>query len=417
MREARRADLAAIGLVGAVRDQIDPELALGRLDHGVDLAFGGAEAFGIELEVMDQGFHRHLHLGPARRCDLVVGGHDRPTDLAQLFAGLADDLRRFPHLLHPAEITVIAVAVLAQRNLEVEVVVALVRLVATQVPGDAGPSHHHAGEAPGQGLFLADHTNIDVPLLEDAVAGDQAFDVVTDRREALGPAVDVLDQLIGQVLVDAARPEIVGMQTSATGALVEDHQLFAFLEAPQRRRQGSDIHGLCRNVQQMVEDATNLGIEHPDEAAPDRHLDAQKFFDGQAEGMFLVHRRHIVEPVEIRHVLKVGPGLHQLFGPAMQQPDMGIDPFDDFAVKFQHKAQNAVGGRMLRTKVDVELTDRRFGDHGQVRGVVSHQKTPWVVGFNILAEIISTLSSGRRAGHSSPLPRGSGSQRPGIRRS
>ena len=32
MGEAGRADLAAIGLVGAVGDQIDAELALGRLD-------------------------------------------------------------------------------------------------------------------------------------------------------------------------------------------------------------------------------------------------------------------------------------------------------------------------------------------------------------------------------------------------
>ena len=38
MREARRADLAAVRLVGAVGDEIDAELALGRLDRGIDLA-------------------------------------------------------------------------------------------------------------------------------------------------------------------------------------------------------------------------------------------------------------------------------------------------------------------------------------------------------------------------------------------
>ena len=38
MREARRADLAAIRLVGAVGHQIDAELALGRFDRGIDLA-------------------------------------------------------------------------------------------------------------------------------------------------------------------------------------------------------------------------------------------------------------------------------------------------------------------------------------------------------------------------------------------
>ena len=40
MRERRRPDLALVGPVGAVRDQVDAELALGRLDRGVDLAGG-----------------------------------------------------------------------------------------------------------------------------------------------------------------------------------------------------------------------------------------------------------------------------------------------------------------------------------------------------------------------------------------
>src|SRR5215470_3338900 len=56
MREARRADLALVGLVGAVGDEIDAELPLGRLDCGVDLASRHVKAFGVELEVMDQCF-------------------------------------------------------------------------------------------------------------------------------------------------------------------------------------------------------------------------------------------------------------------------------------------------------------------------------------------------------------------------
>jgi hypothetical protein len=72
MRKARRADLAAIGLVGAVGHQIDAELALRRLDRGIDLAGRHVEAFGVELEVMDQRFHRALHLAALRRHDLAV---------------------------------------------------------------------------------------------------------------------------------------------------------------------------------------------------------------------------------------------------------------------------------------------------------------------------------------------------------
>src|SRR5436190_22934278 len=77
MRKARRADLAFVGLVAAVSDQIDAELAFRRLHRGVDLAGWDVETFGVKLEVMDERFHRTLHLAPARREDLVVLDRDR----------------------------------------------------------------------------------------------------------------------------------------------------------------------------------------------------------------------------------------------------------------------------------------------------------------------------------------------------
>lgn len=72
--------------------------------------------------------------------------------------------------------------------------------------------------------------------------------------------------------------------------------------------------------------------------------------------MLLIHRRDVVEPVEIRNRLQVGLVLDQLLGAAVKQADMRIDAFDDFAVELQHEAKHAVRRRMLRTKVDGEVT-------------------------------------------------------------
>jgi hypothetical protein len=49
--------------------------------------------------------------------------------------------------------------------------------------------------------------------------------------------------------------------------------------------------------------------------------------------MLLVHRRDVVEPVEIRDCLQIGLVLDQLFRAAMEQPNMRVDPLDDLAVK------------------------------------------------------------------------------------
>ena len=55
--------------------------------------------------------------------------------------------------------------------------------------------------------------------------------------------------------------------------------------------------------------------------------------------MFLVHRRDVVEPVEVGQRLQVSLVLDQLLGPAMEQTDMRIDALNDLAVELEHEAQ------------------------------------------------------------------------------
>jgi len=54
VREAGRPDLALVGLVAAVRDEVYAKFALGRFDRGIDLARRNVKAFSVELEMMDQ---------------------------------------------------------------------------------------------------------------------------------------------------------------------------------------------------------------------------------------------------------------------------------------------------------------------------------------------------------------------------
>ena len=57
MQVPRGPDLRAIGPVGAISHKVDSKLALGGLDGGIDLALRHTESLGIQLEVMNQGFH------------------------------------------------------------------------------------------------------------------------------------------------------------------------------------------------------------------------------------------------------------------------------------------------------------------------------------------------------------------------
>ena len=153
----------------------------------------------------------------------------------------------------------------------------------------------------------------------------------------------------------AAGAEIGRMHARAGGALVEHHQLLALLEAPERRGQRADIHSLRGDVEEMREQAADLGIEHADELGAQRHGHADELLDRERIGVLLVHRRDIVEPVEIGQRLKIGLVLDQLLGAAMEQADMRVDALDDLAVELEHEAQHAMGRRMLRPEIDGEV--------------------------------------------------------------
>ena len=316
---------------------------------------------------MDQRFHRRLHLGAPRRHELRMLRQHRSRRLAQQFDALSHYLGRLAHLLDAAEITVVTIAILADRNLELQFVVSLVGLRAAQIPGQPRAAHHHAGKAPLDHVLLRDDANIDVALLEDAVVGEQPLDVVDDARELHAPGVDVLDQRRRQILVHPARAHIIGMEPRTRRALIEHHQLFAFFEAPERGRQRADVHRLRRHVEQMIEDAADLGIEHANDRRAARHFNAGELLDGQAERVLLVHRRDVIQPIEIRDRLQVRFVLHQLFGAAVQQADMRIDALDDLTVELENQTQHAVRSRVLRAEIDRErplLFGRRCGDVG-----------------------------------------------------
>jgi hypothetical protein len=53
--------------------------------------------------------------------------------------------------------------------------------------------------------------------------------------------------------------------------------------------------------------------------------------------------------------------LGQLLGGAVQQPDVRVGALDDLAVEFQHQAQHAVRGRVLRTEVQGVVLDLGHG--------------------------------------------------------
>src|SRR5690606_38510921 len=103
----------------------------------------------------------------------------------QPFHALLDDAGGLPHLGHADQVAVVAVAVDADRDVELDLGVLRVRLLLAQVPGHARTTQHRAGHAPGQRLLGRDHADADGALLPDAVVGEQGLVLVDAVRELL----------------------------------------------------------------------------------------------------------------------------------------------------------------------------------------------------------------------------------------
>ena len=273
---------------------------------------------------MDQRFHRALHLAraaAARSCGRSSSAGPSgisATHCRMICSALA-------HLLDAHEIAVVAVAVLADRNVELHLVVDVVGLRLAQIPGHAGGAQHRPGEAPVERILRRHHADIDEALLEDAVLGQQLSMSSSTSGNVSAQAAMSSSEPGRQILMHAAGPEIGRVQPRAADALVELHQQLALLEPPQERRHRADIQGVGGDVQQMVEDARDLVEQHADVLAARRHLEAEQLLDRQREGVLLAHRRDVVEPVEIGDRLQIGLVFDQLLGAAMEQADMRIE--------------------------------------------------------------------------------------------
>lgn len=205
--------------LGTITDDIDAHLALGCFDSRVGVTGRDGIALGIEQEVVDESLHVLLHGGAGRRGDLVVldadgaGGH--------LVETLVDDAERLAELLHAAEVAVVAVAVDADGDVELDLVVGVVRLALADVPWHTRTAEHDAREGQVQGVGGRDHADAAQTVDPDTVVREHLLGLVNAVAELRGPLVDVIEQAERKILVDTSGTDVGSVETGTRDSLVE----------------------------------------------------------------------------------------------------------------------------------------------------------------------------------------------------
>jgi hypothetical protein len=196
--EAGCTDLAAVRPLGAVGDDEDTHLTLGGLDGAVCLTRRDSVTLGVEQEVVDESLHVLLHCGARRRGDLVVLNLDGTS--GHLVQALVDDAERLAELLHAAEVTVVAVTVDTNGDVELDLVVGIIRLGLADIPRNTGSAEHDTGEGVVESVSGADDTNTLGTADPDTVVGQELLSLVNAVTELGGPLVDVIKKTDGKIL-------------------------------------------------------------------------------------------------------------------------------------------------------------------------------------------------------------------------
>lgn len=217
--ETRSANLAAVRPLRAVGDDKDTHLTLRGLDGAVGLSRRDGVTLGVEQEVVDESLHVLLHGGTGRRGDLVVLDLDGAS--GHLVQALVDDAEGLTEFLHTTEVTVVAVTVDADGNVELDLVVCVVGLRLADVPGNTGATKHDTGERVVESISGADDTNTLGTADPDTVVGQKLLGLVDAVTELGGPLVDVVKKTNGKILGNATRADVGSVKTGTRDTLVE----------------------------------------------------------------------------------------------------------------------------------------------------------------------------------------------------
>ena len=265
---------------------------------------------------------------------------------------LLDDARALAHFLDTHFQAILAIAVHAQRHVEIEVLVAGVGAGLAQVEVHAGRAQAGAGDAPVDGLVLGIGADMLRACNHHLVGHDHALVLGDPRAEPVDELADLAVPAARQVHRETADTEERRMHAKTADRLDHVVGLLAVREHPENRAHEADILDIGAQKHQMAGDAKELAQHDPRDLHPFRHLNAERVLEVHDVRQLVHDAAEIVDPVGIRDIGVPGLALAHLFGAAMVIADVRHRADDLFAVELQHHPEHTVHGWMVRAHVE-----------------------------------------------------------------
>ena len=353
------------GLVGAVADGVGRELAARALDGRV-----GAP-------------------GPWPQQPRKLRHH---RAVGHLVEALVDDPEALLDLVHPEQVAGEAVALGPRRDVELELREDAVRVRPPDVERHARRAQVRSGHDHPERRLRVDRAQAAHPPDEDLVLVEQRVARVDLLGRAAHPVTEAAHELVVEVAVDAADPEVVEQHPLAGQRREHVDDVVALDERPQDRRQAAQVERHPAQEERVARDAVELGRQNPDVFRPPGDLDVHQLLERHHRGPLGEQRADVLERIRVADRLVVVGVLAQLLDAAMEVAQDRVEVHDLLAVELEDHPQHAVRGRMLRPHVDEHLAvaervelgfalgPRRVRRHGLEDAQVAIERDPRVVG-------------------------------------
>ena len=119
---------------------------------------------------------------------------------------------------------------------------------------------------------------------------------------------------------------------------------------------GPDIHGHGAPPQLVGSDPGQFVHDHPYHLRPCRHFHLHPFFYAKRTRVIVNMGRQIIHPAGHVDELTVAEALAHLFNGAVDIAQVRLHFLYRFAVEGDHQVQYAMGGRMLWSYIDDQIT-------------------------------------------------------------
>jgi hypothetical protein len=158
---------------------------------------------------------------------------------------LFDDFQALKHLSHTHKIPRVTVTALGTDNVEIQIFVSQIRLIATKVTFDSAGSSNRAACTKIDCVFRTQVTNALRAIHEDAVLGQQTVDFVVDLWKLFDELANSIHPVRVHIKQDTANAGVAGMEPLARSHFDDVVDVLALLEEIQERGESTKVEGSC----------------------------------------------------------------------------------------------------------------------------------------------------------------------------